>query len=208
MRSVLFAGRCSKRFILSASPSRRPLPSGTLARGCFGPVIANGSFTSRRDVQSFPTKCRLWVDTALSPSRRRATAVCAFLPLRGPARKGSSGSNRRVQSAFRERSVLAPLSHSVYDRFFWPGGTGGVGLSGRRGEIGNHKVAGKIGVTTMAALPRNHENAVKSRTWRRFSLPSTLQRSARRAANLSKECRRGHLFFAQPRWIACLLGDA
>jgi hypothetical protein len=90
------------------------------------------------------------------------------------------GSNRRVQSAFRERSVLAPLSHSVYDRFFWPGGTGGVGLSGHRGEIGNHKVAGKIGVTTMAALPRNHENAVKSRTWRHFSLPCTLQRSARR----------------------------
>src|SRR5208282_4277835 len=50
---------------------------------------------------------------------------------------------------------LALLSHSVYDRFFWPGGTGGVGLSGHRGEIGNHKVAGKIGVTTMAALPRN-----------------------------------------------------
>src|SRR5208282_5790975 len=116
-------------------------------------------------------------------------------------------SNRRVQSAFRERSVLAPLSHSVYDRFLarW---YGGVGLSGHWGEIGNHKVAGKIGVTTMAALPRNHENAVKSRTWRRFSLPSTLQRSARRTANLSKECRRGHLFFAQPRRIACLLGDA
>ena len=119
-------------------------------------------------------------------------------------------SNRRVQSAFRERSVLAPLSHSCSTtlRFFWLGGTGGVGLSGHRGEIGNHKVAGKIGVTTMAALPRNHENAVKSRTWRHFSLPSTLQRSARRTANLSKECRRGHLFFAQPRQIACLLGDA
>ena len=58
------------------------------------------------------------------------------------------------------------------------------------------------------SYPRNHENAVKSRTWRRFSLPSTLQRSARRTANLSKECRRGHLFFAQPRRIACLLGDA
>jgi hypothetical protein len=39
------------------------------------------------------------------------------------------------------------------DPTFWPGGTGGVGLSGRRGEIGNHKVAGKIGVMTMAALP-------------------------------------------------------
>ena len=116
-------------------------------------------------------------------------------------------SNRRVQSAFRERSVLAPLSHSVYDRFFWLGGTGSVGLS-HRGEIGNHKVAGKIGVTTMAALPRNHEKAVKSRTWRHFSLPSTLQRSARRIANLSKECRQGHLFFAQPRQIACVLGDA
>jgi hypothetical protein len=38
------------------------------------------------------------------------------------------GSNRRVQSAFRERSVLAPLSHSVYDRFFWPGGN-------RRGRL-------------------------------------------------------------------------
>ena len=126
----------------------------------------------------------------------------------GTAGNVCKGSNRRVQSAFRERSVLAPLSHSVYDRFFWPGGTGGVGLSAHRGEIGNHKVAGKIGVTTMAALPRNHENAVKSRTWRRFSLPSTLQRSARRTANLSKECRRGQLFFAQPRRIACLLGDA
>src|SRR5271154_4799768 len=44
---------------------------------------------------------------------------------------------------FRERSVLAPLSHSVCDRFFWPAGICGVGLSGRRGEIGNHKVAGK-----------------------------------------------------------------
>ena len=70
-------------------------------------------------------------------------------------------SNRRVQSAFRERSVLAPLSHSVYDRFFWLGGTGGVGLSGHRGEIGNHKVAGKIGVTTMAALPRNQRLSQK-----------------------------------------------
>jgi hypothetical protein len=60
----------------------------------------------------------------------------------------------------------------------------------------------------LAARPRNHENAVKSMTWRHFSLPSTLQRSARRTANLSKECRRGHLFFAQPQQIACLLGDA
>ena len=148
-------------------------------------------------------KSRLW--RFLVTRKQQFTPLIARSGLIG---KIPFGSNRRVQSAFRERSVLAPLSHSVYDRFFWPGGTGGVGLSGRRGEIGNHKVAGKIGVTTMAALPRNHENAVKSRTWRRFSLPSTLQRSARRTANLSKECRRGHLFFAQPRRIACRLGDA
>ena len=99
------------------------------------------------------------------------SAYSRLSPLTAPTAligKVCNGSNRRVQSAFRERSVLAPLSHSVYDRFFWPGGTGGVGLSGHRGEIGNHKVAGKIGVTTMAALPRNHENAVKSRTWRHF----------------------------------------
>ena len=36
----------------------------------------------------------------------------------GTAGNVCKGSNRRVQSAFRERSVLAPLSHSVYDRFF------------------------------------------------------------------------------------------
>jgi hypothetical protein len=46
---------------------------------------------------------------------------------------------------------------------------GEVGLSGRRAEIGNHEVAGKSGVMTLAALPRNHENAVKSKTWRSFS---------------------------------------
>ena len=143
------------------------------------------------------------------PPRPPATsAICAILPF--PARVGTSasGPNRRVQSAFRERSVLAPLSHSVYDRFFWPGGTSGADLSGSRGETGNHNHAGKIVVMTLAARPRNHEKAVKSMTWRHFSLPSTLQRSARRTANLSKECRRGHLFFAQPQQIACLLGDA
>src|SRR5271170_2793128 len=85
----------------------------------------------------------------------RHTPTLRNLAVPSKSRNFRFGSNRRVQSAFRERSVLAPLSHSVYDRFFWPGGTGGVGLSGRRGEIGNHKVAGKIGVTTMAALPRN-----------------------------------------------------
>ena len=87
------------------------------------------------------------------------------------------------------------LCHIPSTTGFFGQGTGGVGLSGRRGEIGNHKVAGKIVVMTLAARPRNHENAAKSRAWRRFSLPSTLQRSARRTANLSKECRRGHLFF-------------
>jgi hypothetical protein len=82
---------------------------------------------------------------------------------------------------------------------------GEVGLSGRRGEIGNHEVAGKSGVITLAALPRNPVNAVKSRTWRRFSLSAMLQRSARRTLNLSKDCRRRHLFFARPLLSARLL---
>jgi hypothetical protein len=77
-----------------------------------------------------------------------------------PTSKVGKGSNRRFQSAFRERSRLAPrasrLCHIPSTTGFLARGTGGVGLSGRRGEIGNHKVAGKIGVTTMAALPRNH----------------------------------------------------
>ena len=138
----------------------------------------------------------------------RHTSTLRNLAVPSKSRNFRFGSNRRVQSAFRERSVLAPLSHSVYDRFFWPGGTSGADLSGSRGETGNHNHAGKIVVMTLAARPRNHENVVKSRAWRHFSLPSTVQRSARRSANLSKECRRGHLFFAQPQQIACVLGDA
>ena len=47
------------------------------------------------------------------------------------------------------------------------GATGGAGLSGSRGETGNHEIAGKIAVMTLAALPHNHVNAVKSMTWRR-----------------------------------------
>jgi hypothetical protein len=73
---------------------------------------------------------------------------------------------------------------------------GEVGLSGRRSEIGNHKVAGKMGVMTLAARPRNPVNAVKSRTWRRFSLPSVLQRRARETVNLSKKCRREGIYFS------------
>jgi hypothetical protein len=46
----------------------------------------------------------------------------------------------------------------------------GQALSGSRGKSGNHEVAGKIGVITLAALPRNPINAVKSMTWRRFSV--------------------------------------
>jgi hypothetical protein len=42
-------------------------------------------------------------------------------------------------------------------------------------------------VMTFAALPRNHVNAVKSRTWRRFLLLSALQTGARRIVNLSNK---------------------
>ena len=65
---------------------------------------------------------------AADAGHRRLTArACRReLPLSRNTRIGNHvftrpRSNRRVQSAFRERSVLAPLSHSVYDRFFWPG---------------------------------------------------------------------------------------
>jgi hypothetical protein len=34
---------------------------------------------------------------------------------------------------------------------------GEVGLSGRRAEIGNHEVAGKIAITASRSLPRNHK---------------------------------------------------
>ena len=47
---------------------------------------------------------------------------------------------------------------------------------------------------TLAAGPRNHENAVKSKTWRYFSLPSTLQGSARRTATCRKSVVEGIYF--------------
>ena len=51
---------------------------------------------------------------------------------------------------------------------FLPGDTGWLGLSGRRDEIENHKVAGKIGVMTMAALPPNPVTPPSRWLWRRF----------------------------------------
>ena len=62
-----------------------------------------------------------------------------------------------------ERVLRVELTHSELARGT-PGPSASVtfrlrpvsgALSGRRGEIGNHKVAGKIGVMTLAALPRN-----------------------------------------------------
>ena len=124
-----------------------------------------------------------------------------------PAGRLCHAAGHRPKGApWRDRTIFALAKNT--GPTFWRRGGAGQALSGSRGESGNHEVAGKIGVITLAALPRNPVNAVKSRAWRRFSLPTMLQRSARRTVNLSKDCRRRHLFFARPLLSARLLGDA
>src|ERR1700690_2988988 len=97
--------------------------------------------------------------------------ICAILPF--PARVGTSVSGRT--GAFKALFVNGRSSRLCHipstTGFFGQVVTGGVGLSGHRGEIGNHKVAGKIGVTTMAGLPRNQELARQLNELAGFLIP-------------------------------------
>jgi hypothetical protein len=74
----------------------------------------------------------------------------------------------------------------------------------------NQEVARKNGVITLAARPRNHENAVKSMTCGLAAFFVAVHAAKKRKEN--REPRRNSMvegiYFAERRRIACLLGDA
>jgi hypothetical protein len=90
-----------------------------------------------------------------------------------------TGSNSRTRASGRTGAFKALCVNDRSSRLcyipstvglFGQGAPRGAQSGSSRGETGKDEEAGKIAVMTLAALPRNPVNAVKSMTWRRFLL--------------------------------------